>query len=183
MMNKAVFLDRDGTIIKQLPYLSDPEQVELLPNAVPGVKLLRAKGFKIIVLTNQSGIGRGYFSLATLKKVNNRFYELLGKSGVPLDKLYFCPHKPESHCNCRKPKPGMLEQARKDFDINLKESYIIGDKPEDIELGKFTGVCTILVLTGYGEETSKRDSIPKVAPNFIAKDLLEAANWICSNDR
>lgn len=168
-------MDRDGTIIKELPYISEPEKVELLQGAVSAIKLFRAKGFKVIIITNQSGVGRGYFSLRTLKMVNQRLFNLLKHNGTCVDKLYFCTHKPEDNCECRKPKTGMIEQAKKEFDISLKDSYIIGDKLEDIELGKAAGIRTVLVMTGHGKETGK-----KVTPNFVAKDLIEAANWICS---
>ncbi len=167
-------MDRDGTIIKEKGYISKPEDVELLPKAISGIKLLKAKKFKLIVLTNQSGVGRGYFSLKDLKRVNERFFKLLKQKGTSVDKLYFCPHKPENNCGCRKPETGMLEQARLDFDINLETSYMIGDKIEDIGLGKRANLKTILVLTGYGKGTRK-----EVTPDFVAKNLLEAAKWIC----
>lgn len=174
-MHKAVFLDRDGTIIKEKHYISDPDAVELLPGAALAIKLLREGGFKIIVITNQSGVGRGLFSLDTLQEVNQRFFDLLQEAGVEIDKLYYCPHKPEDNCNCRKPKLGMLEQAKKDFAINVNESYMIGDSVEDIEFGRRGGLFTILVLTGFGNETKGKVQ----PPDYIANDLLAAAKWIC----
>lgn len=200
-MKKAVFMDRDGTIMKEISYPSDPEKVELLPNACSAIKLLARNGFKILIVSNQSGVGRGYFPIDIVYAVNERLLNLLKKEGGYIDKIYFCPHRPEDNCMCRKPKPGMINQAKEEFDIDLAHSYMIGDRSEDIELGNSESLRTILVLTGYGKYTfgvsnpgSKLNTLPEtgeilteygikmlrpVKPDFVAKDLLEAANWIC----
>ncbi len=202
-------MDRDGTIIREKNYTADPKDVRLLPTSASAIKLLKNEGFKILVVTNQSGVGRGYFSLEDLHRVNKRILKLLKTEGTSIDKVYFCPHCPEDNCECRKPKPGMINQAKKEFDIDLKQSYVIGDRPEDIELGKRAGLQTILVLTGYGKEVVKlgksnhkfkdllktldvteeellsdygKSTLRQVSPDFVAKDLLEAANWICKKE-
>lgn len=187
-MDKVVFTDRDGTLIKEIGYISDPAKVELLPYTAEAIKLLRSIEFKIIVVTNQSGVGRGYFSLNDLENVNNRFIELLKQEGTWIDKLYFCPHTLTDNCNCRKPKTGMIEQAKKEYDIDFANSYMVGDSAEDMELGRRTGLKTILVLTGYGEKTKSRlvgtpasvEPAQSVQPDFIAQDLLTAVNWVLS---
>jgi histidinol-phosphate phosphatase family protein len=201
MKHEAVFMDRDGTIIKEKSYTSDPKDVELLPHTVAGIKLLSAKGFKLFVVTNQSGVSRGYFTLQSVYAVHNRMIELLKASGAFIDKIYFCPHSPEDNCECRKPKQGMIKQALQEFEIDLSRSYMIGDRSEDIGLGKGAGMKTILVLTGYGKFTLKlfnpklNPTLPETGeilseygikalnptspPHFIAKNLLDAARWIC----
>lgn len=200
---KAVFLDRDGTIIKEKNYISNPKEVELLPNAIAGIKLLRAAGFKLFIVTNQSGVNRGWFSIENLHSIHNRLLELIKLEDTDVDKIYFCPHRPEDNCNCRKPKPDMVIRTQKEFNIDLTHSYIIGDRSEDIELGKALNLQSILVLTGYGKYTygltnpnpltanretgeilSERgiETLRPVSPNFVANDLLEAAKWICKQN-
>jgi D-glycero-D-manno-heptose 1,7-bisphosphate phosphatase len=178
IMNKAVFIDRDGTIITEKGYLSDPSGVEILPTAVEGVRLLKEAGFKIAVVTNQSGVGRGYFSLEELNNVHQYVLDYFQKNKASIDKVYFCPHAPGDNCSCRKPKPGMIEQAQQELNIDLSQSYMIGDSVEDIQLGQGKGVLSILVLTGYGEDTKT-----KTTPDFIAKSFLEAVQWILRNPR
>ena len=207
-MNRAVFLDRDGTIIMEENCSSDPKTIRLLPTSASAIKLFRNNGFKIFVVTNQSGVGRGYFSLEDVNAVNKQVLYLLKKEDAYVEKIYFCPHHPKDNCECRKPKPGMLNQAKKEFDIDLSQSYMIGDRTEDIKLGKGVGLQTVLVLTGYGKEVLKlskpdcevkdllknidttekeflsdsgKSTLRPVNPDFIAKNLLEAANWICSH--
>ena len=199
--NRAVFIDRDGTIMKEKNYISDPKEVELLPHSIAAIKLLRSAGFKLFVVTNQAGVSRGYFSLETLHTTHNRLIELLKIEDTYLDKIYFCPHRPEDNCDCRKPKLGMIKQAQNEFNIDLTHSYIIGDRSEDIELGKALNLQAILVLTGYGKytfnisHTESKFTTPypadeilsdygintlrPVSPDFVANDLLEATNWIC----
>lgn len=172
-MNKAVFVDRDGTIIAEKGYLADPAGVEILLYALEGIKFLKEAGFKIIVITNQSGVGRGYFTLKELKRVNNYVSKIFKENNAKIDGFYFCPHTPKDNCGCRKPKPGMIKRAQKDFDIDLKKSYVIGDSLKDIQLGQSNEMPAILIMTGYGEKTKKL-----IKPDFIAKNLFEAANWI-----
>lgn len=144
-------LDRDGTLIYERHYLADPDQVELLPGVVDGLRLLRNMGLGLVVLTNQSGLARGLFDLATLEKIHARMEQLLMDEGLELDGIYYCPHLPEQGCSCRKPAVGMVERATKALNFNSAESFMVGDKDIDIRLGKNVGAKTILVLTGYGQ--------------------------------
>ncbi len=172
---RFVALDRDGTIIVECHYLSDPIQVELLPGAADGLRKLSAMGLGLVVITNQSGLGRGFFDQARLDQIHQRMRELLEKGGVTLDGIYFCPHTPEDHCSCRKPKPGLLELAAKEIGFEPKNCFVIGDKPCDIELGQGVGATTLLVCTGYGAQ-----GVAEMAtqPEYIVDDLSDAAHVI-----
>ncbi len=145
-MKPFVFIDRDDTIIYDVPYLSDPSLVALTPGAAEALAEFRKIGFVIVLISNQSGIGRGYFTEEQLKKVNDRMLELLGAGGATLDAIYYCPHRPEENCNCRKPKTGMLEQACHDFDVDKAHSVMIGDLKGDINMGKSFGIKTIQIM-------------------------------------
>ena len=178
---RYIFLDRDGTINAEVCYLSRPEQVELLPGAAEGIKLLRKKGFYIIIVTNQSGIARGYFSESELSKIHDMLLKLLTAEGAFIDDIIYCPHHPQGKvpqyaikCDCRKPKTGMLVQAMQKYNIDLTESYVIGDKLSDVELAKNAGCKAILVRTGYGKEID----VTKCNADNISPDLLCAAQWV-----
>src|SRR5947209_5674127 len=147
-MRPAVFLDRDGTIIKDADYLSEVDQLEVVEFAVEALRLLKAKGYLLIVLTNQSGIARCFFDEAQMHTVHDTLQEKL--DGL-IDAIYFCPHAPDDGCECRKPGVGMIRQAASEFSIDLANSWIIGDKKSDVETGFNAGIATVLVLTGYGE--------------------------------
>lgn len=168
-------LDRDGTIIVERHYLADPQQVELLPGAAEGMKMLQDRGIGLVLVTNQSGIGRGYFDLGTLKRIHARLVELLAAEEVVLDGIFFCPHKPDNGCDCRKPAQGMVRRAVERFGFAAAESFVIGDNEGDIELGRRAGATTFLVRTGYGERVEKS---PACAPDFVVDDVLEAAHNI-----
>ncbi len=172
---RFAILDRDGTINAERDYLSSPDQVELLPRASEGLRLLRDLGLRMIVVTNQSGVGRRYYDMAQVEETHNRLIELLAADRVELDGIYVCPHAPEDDCNCRKPRTGLLEQAAGELGFCARDGFVIGDKPSDIDLGKAVGAKTVLVRTGYGAE---HEAAGTVAPDFIADDLLEAAEWI-----
>ena len=144
-----VVLDRDGTIIVERNYLSRPEEVELLPFAVDGIRRMHELGLKVVVVTNQSGVARGYFALEDVHRIHARMQELLG--GL-VDGFYVCPHHPDEDCDCRKPKTKLLLRAVRDAGIEMTRTVVIGDKPCDIEMGKLAGAHTILVRTGYGAE-------------------------------
>lgn len=186
MSKPAVFLDRDGTIMREAEYLSDPAGVELLPGAAEGIRRLRQAGFAVVVASNQSGVARGYFDEATVGRVNARLAELLAAAGAGLDGVYYCPHYPGASvaqyaraCDCRKPAPGMLLAAARDLGLDLGRSWVVGDKLSDIEFGGRQGLKTILVLTGYGAQTREAGFAadgPK--PDFIADDLAAAARLI-----
>ncbi len=175
MKKFAVFLDRDGTICEEVNYLSRPEDLRLFPFAADAVKLLHQKGFLVILITNQSGIGRGYFSADMLNIIHEKMERELAENEAKLDAIYFCPHVSEDFCLCRKPKAGMIEQAAEDFEIDLEKSWMIGDKIADVKAGFNAKTKTCLVLTGYGAKESEN---LEIEPDFIAENLLEAIEFI-----
>jgi D-glycero-D-manno-heptose 1,7-bisphosphate phosphatase len=175
---RFVILDRDGTLIVERNYLSDPADVELLPEVPTGLRMLRELGMGLIVITNQSGIGRGYFDPARLDLVHGRMTQLLAAGGVELDGIYCCPHLPEEGCACRKPRPGLLLQAASEHRFVPEECIVIGDKPCDIDLGRRFGALTFLVTTGYGASFAAAggagadevvDNLRQVAPIILAR--------------
>ena len=172
---RFVILDRDGTINAECNYLSQPKQVELLPGAASGLQQMMALGLGLIIITNQSGIGRGYFDYPRLESIHQRLRDLLAVEGVALDAIYVCPHMPEDECNCRKPKTGLLEQAGRDYGFNPASCFVIGDKVVDIELGQRVNAATFLVRTGYGAELEHEGT---VRPDYIVNDLEEASQVI-----
>ncbi|ACS79041.1 D-glycero-beta-D-manno-heptose 1,7-bisphosphate 7-phosphatase [Maridesulfovibrio salexigens] len=172
---KYILLDRDGTIIVDKHYLNDPEGVELFTNTAEGLKAMQNAGYKLLVTTNQSGIGRGYYSEKDMHAVNARMAELLAEHGIEFKAVYFCPHAPDQDCDCRKPAPGMFDQAIAEFGINPEECYVIGDKLCDVELGKARKAKSILVRTGKGLKEEPK-CVGKA--DYIADDLLDAAEFI-----
>ena len=174
-MTGLVALDRDGTIIEERPYLSDPGEVVLLPGAAKGLATLVSQGFRLVLVTNQSGVGRGYFGIEAVERVNHRLSQLLAEEGVRLHGTYVCPHLPSASCGCRKPDTGMLERAASDLGASLREAFLIGDKECDVEMGQRAGATMFLVRTGWGRET-ERSGI--VCPDFVADDLEEVASQI-----
>jgi D-glycero-D-manno-heptose 1,7-bisphosphate phosphatase len=152
-LKRAVFLDRDGTLIEEKVYLSDPEQVVIFPGVGPSLRRLMDAGFLLFIVTNQAGIGRGYYAEADMHRVNARLCELLAKAGVRFEKIYFAPEAPDQPSRSRKPSPQFLLDARDEFGVDLSQSYMIGDKFIDLECGWNAGVKqSILVRTGYGAE-------------------------------
>ncbi|MEK6984021.1 MAG: HAD family hydrolase [Nanoarchaeota archaeon] len=173
-MTKAVFIDKDGTIVEDAGFVHRIEEFKLVPNAVEGLKLL--KDYKLFIVSNQSGIGRGHFTLNDFNKFNTHLLKELGKNKIKIQKTYFCPHKPEDNCECRKPKKKFLDEAEKEFNIDFKKSFVIGDRISDIEMGKGAGCKTVQVLTG-----NKVDDKNAMNPDYFAEDLLDAAKWILKN--
>jgi histidinol-phosphate phosphatase family protein len=174
----AAFLDRDGTLIFDKNYLSSPQQVKLYSYTAESINKLRKAGFKIIVVTNQSGIGRGMFTLKDLKKVNKKFTDILKAQGAKIDALYFCPHTDEDRCSCRKPAAGMVLQAAKEHNIDLERSYTVGDSVRDYLLGYNSGGKGIMVLTGHGRKQQKKIKDSQIKPLGVCRTLKEAANLI-----
>lgn len=166
---RFVLLDRDGTIIVKKNYLSDPDGVRLIPGVLKTLKKLKGMGLGLVVITNQSGIGRRYFDIATLENIHLRMAELLVKDGIILDDIYFCPHTPKDNCSCRKPKAGLVEKARKKHNFDPKLCFMIGDNKGDIELGKNIGAITILVRTGYGGQIEKEG----ISPDYVVDNLKD----------
>jgi D-glycero-D-manno-heptose 1,7-bisphosphate phosphatase len=177
-LRKAVFLDRDGTLIEEKKYLHKPEEVTIFPGAVEALKQLCDAGFLLVLVTNQSGVGRGYFTLADVEKVHLHLCTELAKSGVDLEKIYIAPEHPDHPSRGRKPSPQFLFDARDEFGINLAESYMIGDKLIDLECGWNAGVKkSLLVRTGYGAEVERKNS-EALNRAIVVNDLVDAARWI-----
>jgi len=174
-LQPAVFLDRDGTINQDTGYIDSPERLFIIDGAASAIKRLNSKGFRVVVITNQSGVGRGYFTKEAADSVNKKLEEVLKREGAHLDGIYYCPHHPDDNCECRKPRIGLLEKAKNDLAIDFKKSYVIGDKVSDIEIAQGIGGKGILVLTGSGkDEKQKLDH----EPSYIATDLKDAVEWI-----
>ena len=177
-MNRAVFLDRDGTMIAEVNYLSRPEQIKIFPATRAGLKKLCEAGFKLFIVSNQSGVGRGYFTMEDVDKVNKALCGELSQDGVRIEKIYIAPEKPEDPSYGRKPLPQFLFDARDEFGVDLSESFIIGDKVIDLECGWNAGVKkSILVRTGYGAEV-ERASGQRLANAIVVDDLDQAATLI-----
>jgi D-glycero-D-manno-heptose 1,7-bisphosphate phosphatase len=188
-LRPAVFMDRDGTMTVEGGYINHPSRLKLITGTAEAVKMLNDNGIYAVVTTNQAGVARGYFTEDLIHVVHNRMRELLARKGAQLDAVYYCPHHPREggpgyrlDCNCRKPRPGMIEQACKELPIDLSRSYMVGDKISDSEFGHALGVKTVMVMTGYGRgeyEYQRQDW--KDQPDYIAKDLRAAVQWILSD--
>lgn len=178
MKRRAIFLDRDGTINPDPGYISSPDLItELLPHVGEGLKVLKKLGFQLIVTTNQSGVNRGKVKAEDLPAINSKINSILKSEGVQIDHFEMCFHRPDEGCACRKPEPGMLMNAAKQFSLSLEDSYMIGDRSTDLEVGRRAGCKgVILVRTGDGPITEK-NLFPGQC-DFIADDLLEAAKWV-----
>lgn len=169
---RFVVLDRDGTIIRERHYLREPELVELLEGTTDGLRLLREMGLGLVVVTNQSAIGRGFLDESRLQQIHQRLRELLASEGVYVEDIYFCPHMPMDDCSCRKPRTGLLELAAKEHGFKPKDAFVIGDKPCDIELGQRMEATTFLVRTGYGNQVAAEN---QATPDYVVENVLEAA--------
>lgn len=181
-MKRAVFIDKDGTLISNVPYNADPDKIVLERGAVEGLRMLQERGYALIVVSNQAGIAHGYFREDEMQPVIARVKQLLGEAGIALDGFYYCPHHPAGRiaqyalaCTCRKPLPGMLLQAAEELDIILPESWMIGDILNDVEAGNRAGCRSILLNNGNETvwETNEYNE-----PAYIANDLREAAQFI-----
>jgi len=178
---RAIFLDRDGTINREVNYLSDIKKLRILPGAATAIKQLNRLGFAVIVVTNQGAIAHGLITEKELDRLHAVMVRRLGRSGAVLDGIYYCPHHPKAKlkkyrviCACRKPNLGMIRKAAKEHGIRMKGSFMVGDLTADIVLGKRAGLATILVQTGY----AGKDERYKAKPDFIAKDLMAAVRII-----
>jgi D-glycero-D-manno-heptose 1,7-bisphosphate phosphatase len=188
--NRAVFLDRDGTINEEVGYITHVDRLTLLPRTAGAIKLINANGFKAVVVTNQSGVARGMFPESLVEEVHRRLEDLLRADGAYLDGIYYCPHHPDfgppeyrKRCTCRKPGTGMIERACNDLGIDPTRSYMIGDRITDVEFAHKIGAKGILVLTGYGKgELTCRDGQWREKAGFIARDLYDAVGWIIAQE-
>jgi D-glycero-D-manno-heptose 1,7-bisphosphate phosphatase len=188
-LHRAVFMDRDGTICEEVGYLDSIERFRLIPRSGAAIRLLNHRGFKAVVVTNQSGVARGYFSEVRLQELHAELSRQLREEGAFLDGIYYCPHHPTEGqepyrkiCDCRKPAAGLLMKAAEDLDLDLTLSYAVGDRLADLECGYRAGAKGVLVLTGYGkEELASQKEKWETQPSFIAGDLYEAVRWITGN--
>jgi D-glycero-D-manno-heptose 1,7-bisphosphate phosphatase len=184
-LQPAIFIDRDGTINQDIGYVSHPDELILYPYAAEAISLLNRAGWKIIVITNQSGIARGFYDEAMLTRIHEKMIAQLALAGAQIDAVYYCPHHPRigdekyrKDCSCRKPNTAMLEQAAGEHKVNLAESFVIGDKASDINLATNAGAKGVLVMTGYGSETLANLERWPCYPAIVAEDLLEAVKLI-----
>jgi len=174
-LRRFVVLDRDGTLVEERNYLSDPEALALSQGAAEGLRRLQSLGVGLVVVTNQSAIGRGLFDETRLDEIHARLSEMLAAEGIVLDGIYVCPHSPEAGCECRKPGTALLDRAGRELGFDPAESFVIGDKASDIELGRRAGATTILVRTGYGAEVESQGT---ARPDYVVADLARAARVI-----
>lgn len=174
----VVLLDRDGTINIDYGYLSDPSNVVLIEGAAEALRRLNDRGIKAVVVSNQSGVNRGYFTDEDVSAVNRRLSELLGEHGARMDGIYYCPHRPDEECGCRKPKAGLFMKAAKEQGIDAGLLYVVGDKASDVELARNIEARSVLVLTGNGPEELKKLLSP---PDFVASGISEAVDWIIND--
>ncbi len=183
-MNKACFLDRDGVVNEEVDYLWQPEKVALIPGVIDALRTLHKHGFLAIVVSNQAGVARGYYKESDVDEVNARIQELLVAAGTRIDAFYYCPHHPEfsGECSCRKPEPGMILNAASEFKVDLKQSFMVGDRLSDLESAERAGCqCGYLVRTGYGSEVIRNQQPKNVK---IADDLNAAvADYIANNPK
>jgi D-glycero-D-manno-heptose 1,7-bisphosphate phosphatase len=173
--NRAVFLDRDGTIIEDCSHIGEIERVALIPGAAAALRQLQDAGYKLFIVSNQSGIGRGFFSRESVEAIHAHLDRCFAKAGVRFDRHYICPHHPEDNCDCRKPKPKFLLEAAREHRLDLSRCFMVGDRLSDIQTGINAGTRTILVLTGAGHDTLAKQ---EVKADFVADDIGAAATWI-----
>lgn len=174
MSARAVFFDRDGTLNVEKNYLHRPEEWEWVPGVLEGLRIARAAGFRLVVVTNQSGIGRGYYTEADVRALHTWVQKELRSKNLSIDGYYFCPHGEKEGCACRKPRPGMILQACRDLGIDPQKSYLVGDRTTDLEAARAAGVRPIFVLTGYG--MNEKDRVGVGVP--VMADALAAVRWI-----
>ena len=180
-MTRAIFLDRDGTLIEEKDYLSDPGEVVVIPGTHEALRGLQEAGFKLFIVTNQSGIGRGYYTEEDMHRVNTRLLQELARHGIRIERIYFSPEAPEQPSPGRKPSPRFLFDARDEFGVDLAQSYMIGDKLIDLECGWNAGVKqSILVRTGYGAKCEQLEG-SKIGPAIVVDHLAQAAKWIIAS--
>lgn len=186
MKKPAVFMDRDGTVNEQMGYINHADRFILLPGVGKAIHLLNEAGYLAIIVSNQSGVARGYFPLELVHRVHDKMKRLIKMDGAILDGVYFCPHYPEGkippfkmNCNCRKPGTGLIQAAEAAFDIDRANSWVIGDRCTDVEMAQRAGLKSILVKTGYGRGDLQY-VFPRLSfqPDHVAEDLLDAVKWI-----
>ncbi len=175
----AVFIDRDGTINEEILYLNEPEKFKMLPYVLEGIKKFMDMGYRIVIVTNQPGIGFGYYTKEDFYRVNHRMLSELSGAGILVDRIYFCPHTKAQQCECRKPNQALILRAKTDLHLSLEKCYFIGDRTSDIEAGHRAGMKSILVKTG----AQGGDGEYPVKPDYIASHILDAAEWVLRKER
>lgn len=191
-MERIVFLDRDGTLNQEVHYLHRPEDLRLIPGVPQALKLLKQAGYRLVVVTNQAGVARGYFNTEDVENLHRHMDQVLEQDGACIDAYYYCPHHPvygvgsyKKQCACRKPGTGMFEMAGKRFEVDKARSFMVGDKLLDVEAGKKFGLTSILVGTGYGREQHDQDveAGKGFMYDYYAENLMAAARWILEKGR
>jgi D-glycero-D-manno-heptose 1,7-bisphosphate phosphatase len=189
MDRPAVFLDRDGTLNEEVGYLSRPEDLALIPGAGAAVRRINQAGMAAVVISNQSGVARGYFDEVTLGSIHQRLREELEKEGASLDGIYYCPHHPEGvveeyrkECGCRKPELGMIRKAVQELAVELSNSYMVGDHIKDIRLAVNAGMRSVMIMTGHGKDVwARAGEAEQSLPDHVAEDLAAAVDWILAD--
>jgi D-glycero-D-manno-heptose 1,7-bisphosphate phosphatase len=183
-VKRAVFLDRDGTVIEEVGYLNRLDRVAFFPWTVDAIRVLNEAGLLVVVVTNQAGVARGYFDEALVRDTHALIDRRLAAGRASVDAYYYCPHHPQGVveslrqvCACRKPKPGMIHQAAQDLDIDIPGSFVVGDRWLDVEMGRAAGTQAVLVRTGYGQNEERRPD-DQVSADYVADNLMDAASWI-----
>lgn len=180
----AVFLDRDGTIAEEVGYLNHSSRFRMFPWVAGALQRLNEARYPVVVVSNQSGVGRGYFPESLVDEVNQLMTRQLFELGARIDAIYYCPHTSAENCTCRKPRTGMLERAAREHALDLQRSFVVGDRYGDIELARNVRARSILVRTGYGEgELAWHAAKWLTQPDFVAQDLAEATDWILRQPR
>lgn len=181
---RAIFLDRDGTLIEEVGYLDRPERVELFPWSIDAIRAFNRAGWRVVIVTNQSGVARGFLTIDVVEQVHRHLDDLLQEGGAVIDAYYYCPHHPDGKvpeltrkCDCRKPGLGLIDRAVQEFGIDPRQSFAVGDRWLDVEFGHAMGGRGILVRTGYG---AREEQLPQagVVADAIVNNLIEAAAWI-----
>ena len=183
MLTKVVFLDRDGTINRDSPgYIKSREEFEFLPGSLEAIKILTQNGFTNIVITNQSAVPRKLISVTELEAVHNMMIDAVAQCGAEIKDIFYCPHLPEDGCDCRKPEPGLIYQARAKYAIDLAAAVMVGDSARDIECARRAGCAkAVLVDSGRAEDVVDKLKTRQVFPDYVAEDLRDAAEWIIVN--
>jgi len=189
MKRRAVFLDRDGTINEDVGYPYSFEQIKIFPYSFEAVRKIKRAGFLAVIITNQSGIGRGFLTEENLEDIHQKLQGAFASQAAPFDGIYYCPHYEQSllpqyrkNCTCRKPEIGLALQAAQELSLDLKNSYMIGDKTEDVLFGRNIQATSILVLTGFGEQSLQELRRIGIKPPHTAQNLLQAVNWMLKKE-
>lgn len=184
ILRPAVFLDRDGTISEEVGYLNHSSRFRIFPFAAQAIRRLNEAGLPVVVVTNQSGVGRGYFPESLVLEVHEMMKQELSANGARLDGIYYCPHTSAEQCACRKPKLGMLQQAAREHGLDVAKSFMVGDRYSDLLLANNAGARGILVRTGYGAgELVWHSAKWPIQPDYVAESLTEATDWILKQTR